>query len=151
MHHLPIIKQLLSATTSTDTRTVCFYKRYKSMFITYHASIYDLPFNSNSHVISFIENDKSDMIQYGNIILFLSQENEDFVFIQKYVSCKKQMSNYVELPTELHDPIDTYFPLVSLSDNFTIIPVTNIRHKCVLVHLSNSFCISEIRIDYEHD
>ena len=74
-----------------------------------------------------------------------------FALIQKYVSCDKKMSNKVELPNELHKLTDTYYPVVSLSKNFIIVPVTNIRHKCICVPIFDVFCISEIRIDYEHD
>jgi hypothetical protein len=129
---------------------ICFYKRYKSAFITFHSSIYDLPFNCNSHIISFIENN-NNVIQYGNVIIFLSIDDGIFAIIQKYVSCEKHMSNYVEVPSELHRSINIFFPIVSLSNNFTIVPVSNIRHKCIRVPIFDSFCVSEIRIDYEHD
>ncbi len=122
-----------------------FFKRYKTKFTKFHSSIYDLPFNCNSHVISFIYRD--DIIQYGKIKIFLSRNKENFVCIQKYGAYKKRMSDYVEL----HHRINIYFSIMSLSNNFTIIHMAKIRHKCILVPMSDSFCISEIRMDYEHD
>ncbi|CAF1410547.1 unnamed protein product [Adineta ricciae] len=141
LRYLSIIQQLLPTTTSVDIQTVCFYKRYKSMFVTYHTSLYDLPFNSNSHVISFVETAESNVVQYANVILFISQNDKDLVFVQKYLSAQRQISSYVELPNELHDPINRYFPILSLSNNFGIIPVSNIRHKCIAVPVSKSFSV----------
>jgi len=91
------------------------------------------------------------MVQYGNVILFLSIDHGIFVLIQKYVLCEKQMSSYVEVPSKLNEPINKFFPLVFLSNNFIVIPVTHIQHKCIRVPIFDVFCISEIRVDYEHD
>jgi alkyl hydroperoxide reductase subunit AhpC len=129
---------------------VCFYKRFKSSFITFHSSIYDVSFNCNSHTISFLDNN-SNLIQYGNIIIFLSTDNGNKVLIQKYISSDKQMSNYVDVPSELHHQINIFFPLVTLSNNFTIVPLRSIRHKCICVPVFDLFSISEIRVDHEHD
>jgi len=111
--------------------------------------IYDIPFNCNSHVVSFIG--KNDTIKYGNIIIFFSTETEKYSLIQKYSSFKEQMSDFVDLPNELHHSINIFFPIVTLTNNFSIVPLTNIRRKCVRVDMFGSFCISEIRLDYEHD
>ncbi len=148
---LPLLYQLLRSINVDLSQAINFYKRYKASFITYHSSIYDRQFNCNSHVISFTENSNSSMVQYGDIILFLSVNNENFAFIQKYVLSKNKMSDYVQLPGEMCHPINIHFPMVRLSNNFIIIPVVNIHHKCIRVPVSDSFCISEIKIDYEHD
>ena len=91
------------------------------------------------------------MVEYGNIIAFFSRNDIKYVFVQRYAYSEKQICNYVELPKELHNRINIFFPIVVLSQDFTIIPVSNIRHKCILVPIDDVFCISEIKIDYEHD
>ena len=149
VQYRPMLHQLLTSVNANNI--TCFYKRYKSVFITYHSLIYDHPFSCNSHTVSFADNDSSNIIHYGNIIIFLLFNDENFALIQKYVSCEKKLSNNAELPNELHKLIDNYYPLVSLSNNFIIVPVKNIRHKCICVPIFNVFCISEIRIDHEHD
>jgi len=94
---------------------------------------------------------KNDIIEYGNIIIFFSTKTEKYVLIQKYSSAKQQMSDFVDLPNELHHLINIFFPIVTLTNNFSIVLLTNIRRKFVIVDMFGSFCISEIRLDYEHD
>ena len=115
----------------------------------FHSVIYDAPFNCNSHVVSFMN--KNDIVEYGNIIIFFSTKTEKYALIQQYSSANQQMSDFVDLPNELHNPINIFFPIITVSNNFSIIPLTNIRHKCVIVDMIGSFCVSEIRLDYEHD
>lgn len=134
-----------------DYVNVCLYKRYRSAFVTYHSSIYDHELNCNSHVVSYIDNRDIAVVHYGKLIIFFSSRNQNYAFIQAYIYSQKKMSHYVELPNELHDRINLFFPMVSLGYDFIVVPITSIRHKCILTPISDTFCVSEIRIDYEHD
>ena len=136
---------------SDSMQGIHLYKRFKSSFITFHSAIYDHAFNCNSHIISFTDDLNIKVKQYGRIIIFFSYLNQSYVFLQKYFVEDKQISDLVELPVELCTQINLFFPIVSLSDVFTIIPVNKIQHKCILVLLLDAFCVSEIKVDYEHD
>jgi hypothetical protein len=71
--------------------------------------------------------------------------------VQKYTLSQKSMTDYVEIPSSLHLKANELFPLMKLSDEFLLIPVETIRHKCVNIPFNDCCCLSEIRIDYEHD
>ena len=86
-----------------------------------------------------------------HIIAFFSRNDIQHAFVQRYVYSETQICNYVELPKELHDRINVFFPTVALSRDFTIIPVSNIRHKSNLVPIDDLLCKSQIKIDYEYD
>ncbi|CAF3575551.1 unnamed protein product [Rotaria socialis] len=151
VQYLPTFRDSLRRTNIDYTKISTLYKRYQYSFVIFHSLIYDDAFNCNSHIISFINNVNNNMICYGSIIVFFSSNDIMYAFIQRYVDCNKQTSHYVDLPKQLHDRINIFYRIVSLSNNFIIIPVGFIRHKCIIVPISDAFCISEIKIDYEHD
>ncbi|CAF1623277.1 unnamed protein product [Rotaria magnacalcarata] len=115
-------------------KQVEFYKRYKHQFTTYHTTLYDKRFKCCSFVISYIK-DKNyrSVINYANIVVFYKYDN------------------FVELPTEILQRLDGLYPLVELSNDYDIISVEAFRHKCVAIEFQDVFCISEIRVDFEHD
>ena len=133
-----------------DVNLCSFYLRMKNVFITYHTTIYDQPFKCQSYVISFTD-PVNNFIFYGNIIVFMHINLQFYAFIQKYKSSQKSILHYVDIPIPLQMKVDELFPLVELSDEFMFIPVEKIRHKCVKVPFDGVFCLSEIRLDYEHD
>jgi hypothetical protein len=127
-----------------------FFLRFKSLFVTFHSTVYDDPFKCKSFVVSFCSS-AHKCLEYGNIRLFVKHESSYFVFIQRYAICPSQLNSFLDLPQQLQSKLSELFPLVSLSDHFYLLPVTCLRHKCALVPFKNQFCISEFRIDSEHD
>jgi hypothetical protein len=145
------VNQLLRLIDSDGSAHVAFYKRFKSAFITFHSSIYDQPYNCNSHVVSYVDHSDHNQTRYGKIIVFLSTNDERFAFVEKYIPSPQRMSNYVELAHELHHRIDKHFPLLTLSNSFTLVPMSDVRHKCISIPMVDCICLSEIRIDHDHD
>jgi len=133
-----------------DSEEMIFYKRYKHQFITYHTMLYDKPFKCCSYIISY-NNNTSGTISYGRIIVFYKYNDEYFAFIQRYQTSKKKISDFVELPIEIIERLDQLYPLMELSNDYDIISVGTFRHKCTLVPFQDAFCLSEIRVDFEHD
>ncbi|CAF1050568.1 unnamed protein product [Didymodactylos carnosus] len=104
-----------------DVRDVVLFKRYKTAFITYHSTIYDEAFNCVSCIVSFwADHSRSE---YGNIILFYQYRTDYFAFVQKYEASAVQLSQLVNIPVEMNEKLDELFPLVSLTDNFVIVPM----------------------------
>jgi len=131
---------------------VVFYKRYKHQFITYHSVLYDKKFRCCSYIISYTNNDNNrDGILYGKIIVFIKFNNEYFAFIQRYHTSKQKNSDFVEIPNEIAQKLDELYPLLQLSNDYDIISVQTFRHKCIAVQFQDVFCLSEIRVDFEHD
>lgn len=127
------------------------YLRYnKHCFVTYHTTIYDKPFKCRSFIVSFI-NTNDPMIQYGDIIVFIRTDSCVYALIQQYAFGDKSITDYVDIPVELHSKANWLFPFLQVSDRFLLIPVEIIRHKCVSVPVGDLFCLTEIRTDYEHD
>lgn len=91
------------------------------------------------------------MVQYGNIHLFIKYQSSHFVLIQRYTRSPSQLDSFLDIPSQLNSKLHELFPIVYLSDEFSFIPVDCLRHKCVLVLFKDKFCISECRIDFEHD
>jgi hypothetical protein len=131
-------------------KEIVFYKRYKHHFITYHTMLYDKPFKCCSYIVSY-NNNNSNVICYGTIIVFYKYGNEYFAFIQKYNLSKKQISDFLELPDGIIQRLNQLYPLMELSNEYDIISVGNFRHKCISVQFQDVFCLSEIRVDFEHD
>lgn len=90
-------------------------------------------------------------VEYGNIIVFLCHDNKFFVLVQQYVLGSKSITDYVNIPLELHCKARQLYPLLQLSDNFLLLSVETIRHKCVNIPFDDLCCLSEIRIDHEHE
>lgn len=127
-----------------------FFLRFKSLFNTYHSELYDKPFKSNSFVVSFRSRLNSN-IGYGNIQIFVKYRSSYFVLIQKYSQASTQLDSFLDLPPEIKEKLRELFPLVSLTKEFAFLPVDYLQHKCVLISFKEKFCISEFRIDFEHD
>ena len=96
-------------------------------------------------------NTNDSSIQYGDIIVFVRKEPCIYALIQQYVFGSKSMTDYVDVPIDLHSKANQLFPLLQRSDRFLLIPVKLIRYKCGSVPIDDLFCLTEIRIDYEHD
>src|SRR5262249_31947400 len=126
------------------------YLRFKRDFTTFHTTIYGKPFKCRSYIVSFLVNIDSP-VQYGNVIVFVRKDIHFYALIQQYVSGPKSITDYVDIPFMLHSKAKQLYPLLKLSDKFLLISVKMIRHKCVNIPVDDLCCLSEIRIDYEHD
>ncbi|CAF4723823.1 unnamed protein product, partial [Rotaria sp. Silwood2] len=49
------------------------------------------------------------------------------------------MSQFVTIPSEMHQKLDELYPLSTLRTDFTIIPIDSIRHKCIAVPFQDVF------------
>ena len=138
---------------------VALFKRYKQTFVTYHSYVYDKGIRCASHIVSYSTNGKDDerQVAYGDCIVFYRHESDYFVLLRKYspVSSGERFSTFVDLPDaenrKIHDALDRTFSMQTQSDSFIVIPVGWIRHKCVSVAVRSFVCLSEIRVDFEHD
>ncbi|CAF1558436.1 unnamed protein product [Rotaria magnacalcarata] len=74
-----------------------------------------------------------------------------YSFIQKYRRNALKISNHLDIPDELKETVDSLYPICSLSDEFIIIHISEILTKCISVAFQQYQCISERRINYEHD
>ncbi|CAF3656548.1 unnamed protein product [Rotaria sp. Silwood1] len=152
MNHYRNIIVALLRTHQQDLNQIIFYTRYKKCFLTFHTVLYDKPYKCRSYIVSYINNsDDNDALNYANIIVFYKYHNDYFALIQKYHFSRKKLSHYVELPVEICQKLDKLFPLLELSDDYDIIPVAIVRHQCVMVEFEDVCCLSELRIDSEHD
>ncbi|CAF1323831.1 unnamed protein product [Rotaria sordida] len=150
-HYRKIIVTLLR-THQQDLNQIIFYTRYKKRFLTFHTVLYDKPYKCRSYIVSYINNSSDyDALNYANIIVFYKYHNDYFALIQKYHFSRKKLSHYVELPVEICQQVDKLFPLLELSDDYNIIPVAMVHHQCIMVEFEDVCCLSELRIDSEHD
>lgn len=133
-----------------DFNRMTFYRRYKHQFITYHTMLYDKQFKCCSYLVSY-NDDHADIISYGRIIVFYKYNDRYFAFLQKYKLSKKKITDSLELPQAMVERIDALYPLLELSNDFDVVPVEHFRHKCVSISYQDVFCLSEMRIDFEHD
>ena len=140
----------LAESNHQDLKKMNFYRRYKHQFITYHTLVYDKQFKCCSYLVSY-NNDESDRISYGKIIVFYKYNDQYFAIIQKYNLSKKKITDFLELPEGLLEKVNELYPLLELTDDYKPIPVENFRHKCISIPFQDTFCLSEIRIDFEHD
>lgn len=81
----------------------------------------------------------------------MKDDSRLFAFVQKYTLNSTLITDYLDIPSLLHSKANNLFPLLQLSNTFVLIPVDSIRHKCVNIPFNDYCCLSEIRIDYEHD
>ncbi|CAF4070044.1 unnamed protein product [Rotaria magnacalcarata] len=132
-----------------DLNSIKLYLRYKDKFLTYHSTLYSKRFSCTSYLISYL--DAYKQIQYGNIILFYMLGDVQYSFIQKYRRNALKISNHLDIPDELKETVDSLYPICSLSDEFIIIHISEILTKCISVAFQQYQCISERRINYEHD
>ncbi|CAF4838892.1 unnamed protein product [Rotaria socialis] len=134
-----------------DLKQIAFFRRFKQSFNTFHTLIYDKPYRCRSYIISYSIKGDHPVIQYGNIILFYKYNNNYFAFIQKYRCSRKQFSQFVELPIEICNKLNEMYPLLELTNEYDIIRADVIRHKCVMVNFQDVYCLSELKMDFEHD
>ncbi|CAF3329002.1 unnamed protein product [Rotaria socialis] len=134
-----------------DLKQIAFFRRFKQSFNTFHTLIYDKPYRCRSYIISYSIKGDDPVIQYGNIILFYKYNNNYFAFIQKYRCSRKQLSQFVELPIEICNKLNEMYPLLELTNEYDIIRADVIRHKCVMVNFQDVYCLSELKMDFEHD
>ncbi|CAF3003505.1 unnamed protein product [Rotaria sp. Silwood2] len=133
-----------------DDKQVVLFLRYKDMFNTYHSVLYDRPFKCASFIVSY-KTPNIDSNLYGNIVLFYQLKDQFFAFIQQYKKSNTTIFDFLDLPEAISHSLNENFPLLHLSDSYGIIPAGWIQHKCVSVSFHDSFCLSEFRVDFEHD
>jgi hypothetical protein len=126
------------------------FLRFKDRFVTYHTTIYDKPFKCRSFIVSFSHPTGFPM-QYGDIVVFVRHAASVYALVQAYSHGPKSITDFVDIPSALQSKAKELFPLLKLSDRFLLIPIETIRHKCVSVSVDDSFCLTDIRVDYEHD
>ena len=149
VHYREIIINL-TRLNDQHLKEMIFYKRYKHQFITYHTMLYDKPFKCCSYIVSY-NNNSSNVIRYGRIIVFYKYHDQYFALVRKYNISKKNISDFIELPVEIKERLNHLYPLMELSNDYDIMSVGTFRHKCISVPFQDVFCLSEIRVDFEHD
>lgn len=133
-----------------DPSSCKLYLRFKQQFITYHSIIYDKPFKCRSCIISFNVDDDT-LTNYGNILFFVQHHSNIYALVQEYEPGRKSIIDFVDIPNALHAKAKQLYPLLQLTDQFRLISVEKIKHKCVSIPVEDLFCLSEIRVDYEHE
>ncbi|CAF1104250.1 unnamed protein product [Didymodactylos carnosus] len=106
-----------------DITTIKLYLRFKDKFVTYHSFLYGKRFTCISYLISY--NDNYQQIQYGNIIIFYIFNDVWYSLIQQYHRADINISDFLEIPNELKEIIDLFYPICFLSDTFVIIPMSS--------------------------
>ena len=132
-----------------NVEEIQLFLRYNDLYITYHTILYDLRFNCSSHIISY--KSSNSLAQYRRSIVFFKHHKDYYLFIQKYESTKKQITDYLSIPDDLKEKLNELYPIKSLSQSFTIIPVTDIYHKCIEMKFDDYFFLSDVLVDFEHD
>lgn len=84
-------------------------------------------------------------------MVFVQDGSNFYSLVQEYALGRKSMIDFVDIPNALHSKAKELFPLLTLTDQFRLIPVERIKHKCVSVPVEDLFCLTEIRVDYEHE
>ena len=74
-----------------------------------------------------------------------------YSLVQEYAPGRKSVIDFVDIPNALHSKAKQLFPFLKLTDQFRLILVGKIKHKCVSVPVEDSFCLTEVRVDYEHE
>jgi hypothetical protein len=133
-----------------DPAKCSFFLRFKAFFLTFHSKIYDEPFKCRSFIISFSSTGSLD-VNYGFVHLFVENESFRLALIQRLDHCPSQLSSFLDIPSEIESKLHELFPLVSLSNQYFLVPVSSLRNKCTLVPFQERFCVSELRNDFEHD
>ena len=145
-------KQLFISRTDglyQDVNQINLYLRFQNAYVTYHSLIYSEWFSCASHIISYLDN--REQVQHANIIIFYLFDDVEYSFVQNYKRLVVKLSDYIDIPENWKEIIDSIYPICSLSDELIIIPVNKILSKCVSVHFQQYQCISERRVNYEHD
>ena len=101
------------------------------------------------HIVSYLDN--REQVQYANIIISYLFDGVEYSFVHNYKRLVVKLSDYIDIPEKWKETIDPIYPICSLSNECIIIPVNIILSKCVSVHFQQHQCISERRVNYEHD
>ncbi|CAF3341334.1 unnamed protein product [Rotaria sp. Silwood2] len=132
-----------------DLNKIKLYLRFKDNFSTYHSFLYSKRFSCASYLVSYTDNNEE--IEYAKIIVFYLYENVWYSFIQQYKRAAVKLSDYLDIPDQLKKTVDLFYPICIVSDDFVALPVSKIISKCISVQFQNYECISERRVNYEHD
>jgi hypothetical protein len=138
---------------------VKLFKRYKHTFVTFHSYVYDKAMKCVSYIVSYSANgiEDEEQVAYGDCVVFYEYQEEHFVLIRRYSPAPigERFSSHVDLPigpnNDIQRALDRTFSMQVVSDSFLIMPVKWIRHKCISVAVRSFVCLSEIRVDFEHD
>ena len=125
------------------------FLRFKDVFSTYHSLIYDRRFTCSSHVISY--HDDNRQTQHGRVVLFYYCDDVNYSFIQKYDAAPIKLSNFLDIPEVWKETMDSFYPVCQIVDQFTIIRTADIVSKCISVPFQQYQCITDRRVQYEHD
>jgi hypothetical protein len=125
------------------------FLRLKDVFSTYHSLLYDKRFNCSSYVVSY--HDGNRQIQYGNVVLFYSYDDVNYSFIQKYNAAPVKISDHLDIPGEWKQKMDSFYPVCHLVDQHIIIKAIDLVCKCIAVPFQQYQCITDRRVQYEHD
>ncbi|CAF4925350.1 unnamed protein product, partial [Rotaria sp. Silwood1] len=112
-------KQL--ADLQQDLNKIKLYLRFKDNFSTYHSFLYSKRFSCASYLASYTDN--NERIEYAKIIVFYLYENVWYSFIQQYQRAAIKLSDYLDIPDELKETVDLFYPICILSDDFVAIPM----------------------------
>lgn len=132
-----------------DINQIKLYLRFQDAFSTYHSSTYSKRFSCVSYIISYLDNNQQ--VQYANVIIFYLFKNVQYSFLQKYKQVTVQISDHIDIPEKWKEKLDSLYPICSLSDDVVVIPVNKIISKCISVQFRQYQCITEQRVNYEHD
>ncbi|CAF1562931.1 unnamed protein product [Didymodactylos carnosus] len=132
-----------------DITIIKLYLRFKDKFVTYHSVLYSKRFTCISYLISY--HDNHQQVHYGNIIVFYVFNDVRHLLVQEYHRADVKISDFLEIPDELKETIDLFYPICFLSDTYVIIPASRIVNKCVSVSFQQYQCISKRRVKCEHD
>ncbi|CAF1395132.1 unnamed protein product, partial [Rotaria sordida] len=104
-----------------DLNKIKLYLRFKDNFSTYHSFLYSKHFSCASYLVSYTGN--NERIEYAKIIVFYLYENIRYSFIQQYQRAAIKLSDYLDIPDELKETVDLFYPICILSDDFVAIPM----------------------------
>lgn len=132
-----------------NVSTIKLFLRFKDIFSTYHSLIYDRRFTCSSHVVSYLDDNRQ--IQHGRVVLFYSCDDVNYSFIQKYHAAPIKVSNFLDIPVEWQEKMDSFYPVCQIVDQFTIIKTADIVSKCISIPFQQYQCITDRRVQFEHD
>ena len=94
----------------------------------------------------------------NNNAVIVDDQGDEVILIQKGIGFNVKVNDIISPPeidkmyrlSTVRDR-QRYENLMQLSNEYDIISVGNFRHKCISVQFQDGFCLSEIRVDFEHD
>lgn len=87
----------------------------------------------------------------ATVIVIVHHDTHFYALVQQYAPGSKSITDYIDIPVVLHAKANQMFPLLELTHEFLLIPIEMIRHKCVNIPFDGACCLTEVRVDYEHD